>query len=94
LEKKKMTEMKLANARELDISQHAPPTASHIRLKIGITPNAGAVLVYSPAATDPVKFDGPEQTKDVPLSGPKIYYQLVQGATDLQIAFVGYIDPR
>jgi hypothetical protein len=88
-----MPEMIIANARELDISQYAPSVASHIRLKIGVQPANGAVLVYSQAATDPIRFDGPEQTKEVPLQGPKIYYQLVQVAVDLQIAFVGYTLP-
>jgi hypothetical protein len=87
-----MQEMILLNAREVDISQHTPPTASAIALKIQVQPPTGSVLVYSPRATDPIKFDGPEQQKDVPLLGPKIYYQLVQGATDCQISFVGYTD--
>jgi hypothetical protein len=88
-----MQEMKIANAIEVDVSQHAPPTAFEIVLKIAVTPATGAVLVYSPHTTDPVRFDGPEQQKNVPLHGSKIYYQLVQGASACQLSFVGWVDP-
>jgi hypothetical protein len=89
-----MPEMIVANARELDVSAAVPPTASHARLKISIVPAPGAVLVYTQGNADPVRFNGPEELKEVPLSGPKLYYQLVQGATDVQIAILGYTDPR
>jgi hypothetical protein len=86
-------EMILPNAREIDVSQAAPPTASHIRLKISVAPGTGAVLVYTAGQADPVRFNGPEEQKDVPLRGPKLYYQFVQDATDCQIASIGYTDP-
>jgi hypothetical protein len=89
-----MREMKIANAIEVNVEQYAPPTVSEIILKITVHPKTGAVLVYSPRTTDPVRFDGPEQQKSVPLLGSKSYYQLVQGATECQIAYVGWIDER
>jgi hypothetical protein len=87
-----MPEMLLKGGREFDISKLAPPTALTIALKIEIQPPTGAVLVYSPAATDPVRFNGPEEQKEVPIKGPKVWYQLVQGTTDCQISCVGYRD--
>lgn len=87
-----MVEMQIPNASEVDVSAFAPPTAAAIKLKLTISPPSGAVLVYSPKTVDPVLFRGPHDTKDVPLSGPKIYIQLVQGATEYDVEALGWTD--
>ena len=87
-----MTEVHLWNVDTVNVSQFAPPTAVAITLKITITPPTGAVLVYSQTSADPILFNGPSSTKDVPIKGAEFYVQCVQGATDCQIHFVGWKD--
>jgi hypothetical protein len=87
-----MAEMQIKNAQAIDISLHAPPTAIALNMTITVSPPSGAVLVYSPRAADPIRFNGPHETKDVPIDGPTIYIQLVQGAASFQIRFNGWED--
>ena len=82
----------LRDAREVDISEHVPPTARSVKLTVTVDPPSGTVLVYSRRPLDPVRFDGPRQTKDVLIDGPTIYVQLVQGARDYQIHCAGWAD--
>ena len=87
-----MVEMHLPNASEVDVSEHAPPTAVAIKLKLTISPPSGAALVYSQKTADPILFKGPHDAKDVPISGTRIYIQLVQGATDCEAEVLGWTD--
>jgi len=87
-----MPEMQISNAESFDIANYVPPTALSITLVITITPPDGAVLVYSPKITDPVRFNGPRDVKEVPIAGPMIYVQKVQGATGYQIEVQGWED--
>jgi hypothetical protein len=87
-----MTEITLKNAERMNVyeSKFVPPWETvAVMLKIDITPPSGAVLVYSPAKDDPVRFDGPSHTARVPLLGPFIYVQKIGGCTDCAIVSVG-----
>ena len=51
------------------------------------------MLIYTPGKTDqPVRFDGPVSEKEIPLSGPVVYAQLVGGASNFKIEGLGYTD--
>jgi len=84
--------MQISNATEIDVSDAAPPTAVAVTIKIIVTPANGAAFVYSAPQIAPIRFNGPEETKDVPIKGSKIYVQLIQGASDFQIQFLGWTD--
>src|SRR5262245_61471777 len=97
LEKTTMAEMIIPDAIEVDVSDRAPPTADLVTLTVTVHPPDGGAHVYSSAQADPVRFNGPSETKDfplVPLSGSKLYVQLIQGARTLDCMVVGYNDPR
>jgi hypothetical protein len=87
-----MAEMKIKNAITIDISTKVPSTAISLTMTITVSPGTGAVLIYSPRATDPVQFNGPQDTKEVPIEGPTIWAQLVQGTKEFHIEFVGWTD--
>jgi hypothetical protein len=75
---------------EIDVSKFVPLPAVAITLVVTIAPPSAAALVYSLKTDHPVRFNGPTDTKRVPIDGSKIYLQLVQGATDYQVAVAGY----
>ena len=83
-------QMYLKGAEEIDISDHAPSTAIGLTVTITIQPPTGVVFVYSSRSLDPIKFNGPRTTKEVPIEGPKIFVQLVQGAKSYHIEFDGW----
>ena len=85
-------EMKIQNAITIDISTKASPTAVGLTMTITVTPGSGAVLIYSPRATDSVRFNGPQDTKEVPIEGPTIWAQLIEGTKEFHIEFGGWTD--
>ena len=87
-----MAEMKIKNAITIDISTKVPPTAMGLTMTNTVSPGSGAVLIYSPRTTDPVRFDGPQDTKEVPIEGPTIWAQLIQGTKEFHIEFGGWTD--
>ena len=87
-----MADMQIKNVQAVDISQFAPPTAIAITVTISTWPPSGVALVYSLKATDPIVFKGPRSTRDVPIYGPRIYVQLVGGATQFDISCEAYTD--
>jgi hypothetical protein len=84
----------ITNARKIACYDFFPPTALSARIRIShITPPDSAVLIYTPKrCAEPVSFDGPETTTDVPVKGHEMYAQPVLGNTDYQMEFLGYID--
>jgi len=87
-----MSEMAIRNAMPIDATKFAPPTALTVKLRITVTPQNGAVLVYSPdKSIVPIEFVGPVSVHDVPYSDI-LYGQLVRGATDFGVKGVGYKD--
>jgi hypothetical protein len=58
-----------------------------------IAPADSAVLVYTPKTGDnPVRFDGPETTANVPVEGYEMHGQSVLGNTTYRVQFLGYRD--
>lgn len=47
---------------------------------VTVTPASRAVLVHSLRGSDPIRFNGPCDPDEVPISGAKISVRLVQGA--------------
>ncbi len=58
-----------------------------------ITPADSAVLVYTPRTGDnPVRFDGPETTVEVPVEGYEMHAQSVLGNTAYRVQPLGWRD--
>lgn len=85
--------MMITNARKIACYDFFPPTALSARIRISHTPSDSAVLIYTPKrCAEPVRFDGPETTADVPVKGHEMYAQPVLGNTDYQMEFLSYMD--
>jgi hypothetical protein len=82
--------MYIRSAQKIDLAHRAPTTARLLKIRIEIEPPTGAVLIYTPGKADPVRFNGPACTGDVPLAGQFIYVQAVAGATKWSIYYLGY----
>jgi hypothetical protein len=84
----------ITNARPVDCSMAFPPTALSARVRIfDIAPATSAVLLYTPKTGDnPVRFNGPETTAEVPVEGHEMYAQPVLGNTTYRVEFLGYRD--
>lgn len=86
-----MAEVALKYAVAVDLSRDVPPTAQSVLLKITVSPPGGALFVSSQATNLPVRFDGPQATKRVPLGDRKVVYlQGVQGATNFNHEVLGW----
>ena len=83
-------EMLVLNAERISALNFAPPTAVSVRLVLTVEPADGAVLVYTPARPEPIRFDGPQSVHDVPLTGEFIYVQMISGASKWTAVGVGY----
>jgi len=87
------TESAVPDAETIDIRRLFPETAVSGELRVSVTPPSGAVLIFTQANIDqPVRFDGPEATGTIPLSGPTIYIRKIAGATDYIIEVLGHKD--
>ena len=86
--------MMITNARKIACYDFFPPTARSARIRIShITPPDSAVLIYAPKrSVEPVRFDGPEATADVPVKGHEMYAQPVLGNAGFAVEFLGYQD--
>jgi len=81
------------DAETIDIRRLFPETAISGELKVTVSPPTGAVLIFTQANVgQPVRFDGPESTGTVALSGPVLYIRKIEGATDYIIEVLGHKD--
>ena len=81
------------NAEKVDVSGVVPPDALSIKLRVTITPASGALAVYTPKTPDqPIRFSGPVAEGNVPLSGPFISIQPVEGTATWNIEALGWQD--
>lgn len=87
-----MAEMQLHNAFKLDCGMWFPETAMSVKLKIRIEPADAAVLITTPRTSNPVRFNGPASTADVPVRGHEMYLQKILGCTRFEIEPLGYKD--
>jgi hypothetical protein len=84
--------MEISNAEQVSTDPFGPPTALSVKLRITVEPPDGAVLVYTPGLSDPVRFNGPSATHDVPTNGKVIYVQMILGAVKWSAEGLGYRD--
>ena len=85
-------EITITNAKKVEVKPFAPPTALSAKLRILVDPPSSAVFIYTPAQIDPIRFDGPSSTHDVPLQGKFIYVQMIAGAKTWRIEGIGWKD--
>jgi hypothetical protein len=89
-------QMQIRNARKIACEKFFPPTARTVRIRISdIGPPHSAVLIYTPKTVDmPVRFDSPDTTAEVPVSGYVMYAQPVLGNKSYRLEFLSSnIDP-
>jgi hypothetical protein len=80
----------ISHAQRVEIQPFAPVTAKSATIRIAIEPASGSVLVYTPAQPEPIRFNGPSATREVPLQGDAIFVQMILGATAWKIAPVSF----
>jgi hypothetical protein len=81
------------DAETIDARRLFPETAVSGDVRVTVSPATGAVLIFTQANMDqPVRFNGPESTGTIALSGPLIYIRKVDGATDYIIEVLGHKD--
>jgi hypothetical protein len=80
--------------REIECFQFFPETAVSARIRIShIRPRDSAVLVATPrTGTRPIRFAGPEDTKDVPVQGHWMWVQGADDNTEYRIECLGFED--
>jgi hypothetical protein len=79
-----------ADAIETALSDQIPARAQTISLRVRVKPK-GAVLVYPTSDTlTPIRCPAPTKHIVIGNTGPKIYVQRVDGATEFQVDVVGW----
>jgi hypothetical protein len=79
-------------AQRVETGDYAPPSAKAIRFKITVQPDRGALLVYTPGIAEPIRFEGPTSTKDVPLTDKFLFVLPGPGTTAWTIEAEGWTD--
>jgi hypothetical protein len=84
--------VRILKVRKIECEKFFPPTARTVRIRISdIRPPDSAVLIYTPKRSDePVRFDGPEATNEVPVKGYEMYAQPVLGNISYRLEFLDY----
>jgi hypothetical protein len=84
--------MTLKHAEEFDLTERVSRTAGSVILSITVTPATGAVLVYTPKKNDPIRFNGPKSSREVPIHGTKLWIQRISGAQSYDVEVGGWSD--
>lgn len=82
----------LPGAQKVDVSSFFPPTALSATVRATITPATGAILIYTPGKTEPVKINGPVSIAEIPLAGSFIYIRAAEGTANWNIEGLGWRD--